>query len=549
MQFLTRCIARCAGLLVFAVSLNGCTPFTEYIHNGFKVGPNYQKPPAPVEKKWIDAADQRLRTESNDLSKWWTVFNDPVLDSLICSAYHQNLTLRQAGFQILAARAQRNIAIGNLFPQTQQATGDYTRNAVSTEIANRSFGNQSLTPQRFFQQWDGGFNLSWERDFWGNFRRAVESAEATLDASVENYDAALVTLLGDVATAYVEIRTLQAEITFTQANVDLLRKTLGIAEARFKAGTTSELDVDQAQTNLSQTAALIPQLRTQLRQANNQLSILLGIPPEDLLPRLGRADIPTAPVDVGTGIPADLLRQRPDVRQAERQAAAQSAQIGIADANFYPHLFLDGTIGYSAEFFGRLFRPTAFTGTFGPTFQWNILNYGRILNNERAQDAQFQALVVAYQNLVLTAAEEVENGLVSFLEAQAQAKFQGESVTAANKAVTVALAQYVAGKVDFNTVAVVEQTLVTQQNLLAQAQGSIALGLVQVYRSLGGGWQIRYTDCDPQGALQPTASELPGPRRLTGSAPGADVGSLLPAAETRAADPHPAQLGTPIFTK
>src|SRR5262249_49160679 len=191
---------------------------------------------------------------------------------------------------------------------------------------------------------------------------------ATLDASVENYDAVLVTLLGDVATAYVQIRTLQAQIKLTQANADLQRKTLVIAVARFKGGTATELDVDQAQSNLSQTESQIPQLRIQLRHANNQLSILLGIPPADLPPRLGAADRPSAPVDVAAGIPADLLRRRPDVRKAERQAAAQSAQIGIAEADFYPHLFLNGNFGYSAEHFNRLFRPTAFQGTFGPTF-------------------------------------------------------------------------------------------------------------------------------------------------------------------------------------
>jgi NodT family efflux transporter outer membrane factor (OMF) lipoprotein len=540
-----------AGLLVFAVSLCGCTPVTEYIHNGFKVGPNYSKPPAPVAKNWIDVADKRVRTESDDLSKWWTVFNDPVLDSLVCSAYRQNLTLRQAGFQILLARAQRNIAIGNLFPQTQQATGDYTRNAVSLEDANRQGG---IITKQFFPQWDFGFNLSWQLDFWGRYRRAVESAEDTLDASVDNYDAVLVTLLGDVATAYVQIRTLQAQIKFTQANVDIQRKTLVIATARFKGGMTTELDVDQAQSNLSQTESEIPQLETQLRQANNQLSILMGIPPEDLLPRLGPADIPTAPVDVGVGIPADLLRRRPDVRQAERQAAAQCAQIGIAEADFYPAIALNGTFGYSAESFNRLFRPTAFEGTFGPSFQWNIFNYGRILNNVRAQDAQFQALVTAYQNIVLTAGQEVENGLVSFLKAQEQVKFLSTSVKAAEKAVTVALAQYEGGTVDFNRVALVEQNLVVQQNLLVQAQGSIALGLIQVYQALGGGWQIRCTGCEtkglpPQGGSRPSEEELPAPRTPNGPAPWSQVWPLPPTAATSAVDPARAQLGTPMVKK
>ena len=181
---------------------------------------------------------------------------------------------------------------------------------------------------------------------------------------------------------------------------------------------------------------------------------------------------------------------------------------------FRSHLFLNATFGYSAQFFNRLFRPTASQGTFGPSFQWNILNYGRILNNVRAQDAQFQALVAVYQNTVLTAAQEVENGLATFLEAQAQVQFLRESVRAAEKAVTVALAQYTGGKVDFNRVALVEQNLVAQQNLLAQARGSIALGLIQVYRALGGGWQIRLTGCSP-GDLPPTQPpDAPTPEKI-----------------------------------
>ena len=463
-----------------------------------------------------------MGTESDDLSKWWTVFNDPVLDSLVCSAYRQNLTLRQAGFQILAARAQRNIAIGNLFPQTQQATGDFTRNAVSLENANTKNITQQFTPR-----WDYGFNLSWELDFWGRYRRAVESSEATLDVSVDNYDAVLVTLLGDVATAYVQIRTLEAQIKLTRANVDLQRKTLIIAQARFKGGTATELDVDQAQSNLSQTESQIPQLKIQLRQSNNQLSTLLGVPPEDLQARLGPAGIPTAPAEVAVGIPADLLRRRPDVRKAERQAAAQSAQIGIAQAEFYPHIAIEGNFGISAESYNRLFYPTARQGTFGPSFQWNVLNYGRIVNNVRLQDAQFQALVAGYQNAVLAAGQEVENGLATFLESQDQVKSLAESVKAAEKAVTVALAQYEGGKIDFNRVALVEQNLVQQQNLLAQAQGNISLGLIQVYRALGGGWQIRCTDCESK-------EEPPAPRRL---------------ADTPAAKSPQARFGTPLVTR
>jgi NodT family efflux transporter outer membrane factor (OMF) lipoprotein len=350
---------------------------------------------------------------------------------------------------------------------------------------------------RFYNQWDYGFKLAWELDFWGRFRRAIEAANASLDASIENYDAVLVTLLGDVATYYVQLRTFQQRIEYAKDNVKLQRETLKIVEARFKAGTTTKLDVVQARSTLEQTEAQIPELEISLRQANNQLCILLGIPPQELQARLGPAPIPTAPAEVAAGIPADLLRRRPDVRRAERQAAAQSAQIGVAEADFYPYISINGTIGYSAEQFKNLFRTNALAGSIGPSFQWNILNYGRILNNVRFQDAKFQELVAAYQNTVLSASQDVESGLVTFLRAQERTKFQAASVADAEEAVKVALQQYQAGTIDFTRVTQLEQALVLLQDTLAQARGEIALGLIQVYRALGGGWEIRLGACEP----------------------------------------------------
>jgi NodT family efflux transporter outer membrane factor (OMF) lipoprotein len=493
----------CGCLFALLLSLCGCTPITEYIANGFKVGPNYKKPPAPVAQNWIEAGDKRVRSQSDDLSKWWKVFNDPILDQLICFAYQQNLTLREAGFRVLEARAQLGIAVGSIFPQTQDAYGTYTRTAISRQIAS-----SGLNSKHFFSAWDFGFNLAWEIDFWGEFRRAIESANDTLDASVEDYDDVLVTLLSDVATNYVLMRTTEQRIKYARDNVELQEKTVKVIEGRRDAGVARQLDVDQARSVLAQTAATIPPLEITLRQTINQLCILLGIPPEELRAKLGPGPIPTAPVDVAVGIPADLLRRRPDVRRAERQAAAQSAQIGVAEANFYPHISILGTIGYSAQEFKNLFRSSAFHGTVGPSFEWNILNYGRILNNVRFQDAKFQELVALYQNTALTAAQEAENGLVTFLKAQEFAKLQGESVDYADKAVKVVLAQYELGIVDITQLIQIELNLVVQQDTLAQAQGEIPTGLIQTYKALGGGWQLRIDGCDPN-------EPLPLPRPVT----------------------------------
>ena len=269
-----------------------------------------------------------------------------------------------------------------------------------------------------------------------------------------------------------------------------------------------------------------------LRQTNNQLCILLGIPPEELGPKLGSAPIPTAPTEVAAGIPADLLRRRPDVRRAERQAAAQSALIGVAEADFYPHIAITGTIGYSAQHLKDLFRSASLAGAVGPSFQWNILNYGRILNNVRLQDARLQELLIVYQNTVLTAAQDVENGLVIFLRAQQRAQFQAASVADAEEAVKIALKnQWPAGLIDFTRVTQLEQNLVQVQDTLAQARGEIGLGLIQVYRALGGGWQIRLTGCEPSALPLPAepgkAREIlpsPTPQEAAGPAKANRVG-------------------------
>jgi NodT family efflux transporter outer membrane factor (OMF) lipoprotein len=502
-----------------ALSLGGCTPLHEYVHNGFKVGPNYREPPVPVARGWIEENDPRVRKERDDLSHWWTVFNDPALALLIDTAYRQNLTLREAGFRVLAARAQLGIAVGELFPQTQYMNGDFAQREVSLAVANKA-----ATPQRSFPQWDYGFGLAWEVDFWGKFRRGVEQADDNLQATAYDYDAMLVTLLGDVATAYVQLRTAQQQLEYLKQNIELQKESLRIAQARLKAGATTELDVDQAEVTLTQTESQVHLQEIAIRQAIHRLCVLIGIPPEDLRAKVGPAPIPKPPTDVGPGVPADLVRRRPDVRRQERYAAAQCAAIGIADADFYPAISINGTIGYSAQQFGRLFSEQGFRGSAGPSFQWNILQYGRLLNNVRLQRAQFEVLVATYQQQVLTAAEEVENGLVTFLESQGRARSLEQTVAAAEKAVKVAVAQYTDGKIDFNRVAVLEQNLVQQQQALADSRGQVAQGLIQVYRALGGGWEIRCAG----GAASPPPPErevLPPPRPLESGQPVPDVGA------------------------
>jgi NodT family efflux transporter outer membrane factor (OMF) lipoprotein len=493
--------------LLVVLSFCGCTTFSEYIHNCFKVGPNYRRPPAAVAEDWIDAQDKRLRRgPDDDLSQWWKVFHDPILDTLICSAYQQNLTLRQAGFRVLEARAQLGITVGTLFPQVQNMTGSYEREAISSRTANRTI---SSTVKQFFGQWNYGFNLAWELDFWGRFRRAIESDRASLDASIDGYDDVLVTLLSDVATAYVQMRTLEKRIEYAHRNAAIQRVTYEIALSRKKGNLAAGLDVDQALSTLKQTEAGIPELEIALRQSTDLLCTLLGIPTEELRARLGPGDIPTAPPDVVVGIPADLLRRRPDVRRAERQAAAQCAQIGVAESAFYPHVSIVGTIDYQAEHFKNLFTPKALSGNISPGFTWDILNYGRFFNNVRLQDARFRELVAAYRQTVLTANQETEDALVVFLKAQERTRLQKESADAGRLAVKAIQDLWKNGLLtDYTRVAQLEQTQVVLEDTLAQAEGEIALGLIQVFKALGGGWQIRLTGC-PEAPICPQPASPP----------------------------------------
>jgi NodT family efflux transporter outer membrane factor (OMF) lipoprotein len=287
------------------------------------------------------------------------------------------------------------------------------------------------------------------------------------------------------------MRQYQEQIALARHNVELQNDVLKIVQARFRFGRANELDVDQAQSTLSQTEAQVPAFEILLRQTQNRLCVLLGMPPADLQSRLGQKSIPTAPSEAVVGIPAQLLERRPDIRRAERNAAAQAQQIGIAQADLYPHISIIGTLGYSAVNASQLFTYSAFNGSVGPSFQWNVLNYGRIINDVKLQDAKFQETLLIYRNTVLTANQEAENGLVTFLRAQGRTKILTESVRASDTAYRIVVSQYRAGTVDFNRVDTIEQNLVQQQDLQTQARSQIATGLIQVYRALGGGWQIR----------------------------------------------------------
>ena len=475
------------GLIALASFVTSCTT----------LGPDYKKPEAEVSQQWIDIDAPRVNSVPADLADWWAVFNDPVLNSLVEMAYTQNLTLRIAGLRILEARANLGIAVGSKYPQVQQINGNATR----VEISDNDPGSKLV--DRHFDSTEATFDLAWEIDFLGRFRRAIESAEAQFDASVADYDDVMVALASEVARAYVLIRTFEERLALAEQNVVTQERALRIADVKFRNGAVTELDVQQARAILANTEALIPVLETGLRQVKNALAVLLGLTPRDMSDLLqGPAPIPAAPFEVSTGVPAELLRRRPDVRRAERFLAAQSAQIGVSITDLYPRFSLVGSVGFrtsdSSETsftmdsgLSDLFDSDSATGFLGPFFSWNIFNYGRIKNNIRVQDARFQQLLINYQNTVLTALAETENAIVAYLRSHEQANFLGKSVKAAQRSVQLSLIQYREGTTDFDRVLNTLTFLVEQQDKFTATTGDIATNLVAMYKALGGGWQVR----------------------------------------------------------
>ena len=472
--------------LLALLSLGACT----------KVGPDFEPPEAPLQGTWLEVSDERVKANPADFSTWWQVFDDPILTELIDTATKQNLTLQAAGLRVLEARAQLGIAVGAQYPQVQDAVGRYRHNKNSKNAPNESANDRN------YQDLKVGIDATWELDFWGKFARAIESTDARLGATVANYDDFLVILTADVARFYVVVREAEERERLARENAEVQRRTLRIANARFRAGAVTELDVQQARGVLAETESEIPRFQILRRQSQNALAVLLGIPPAQLLAILGgEGKIPSAPEQVAVGVPNELLRRRPDIRRAELEAAAQSAQIGVARAQLFPAFSLGGFVGMrtSATVDGRsknanlgdIFSPDSFTGFVGPSISWPFLNYGRLTNNVRVQDARLQALIADYQNAVLEAYREVEDGLIGFLRSREQAGFLTTSVQASQRAVQLALLQYRQGTADYTRVLETQTALVERQDNLAVAQSAIAQNLILSYRGLGGGWQLR----------------------------------------------------------
>lgn len=471
-------------LVVMVAFSAGCT----------MVGPDFVTPDSKTPEAWSKQQDQRINVQADEHRDWWKAFNDPALNALIENAYESNLQLQVAGLRILESRAILGRVEGFIYPQSQNLGANVSRIKLS-ENAEPISNLPSPISEQFddsFTNYGIGLDAAWELDFWGKYRRAIESADANLAASVANYDDVLITLTGDVASAYITLRSLQERLDIARRNVVVQARSLEIAQVRFDQGITTELDVQQAKSLLFNTESLIPLIDTQIVKTKNALSILLGRPPENLAEILGRNDmLPKIPTSLNVGVPGELLRRRPDVRRAEMQAATSSAQIGVAKADFYPSFQLLGSVGYVADSTGDLISSDSVAGIGGFGFMWKFLNYGRIENQVRINDARFQQAITAYQLTVLAAAQEVDDALVSFINSQTEREKKAASAKAAERAVQLAMTQYRDGVTDYTTVLDTQRIQLAQQDALVAAKSKMGLQLIAAYRALGGGWQLR----------------------------------------------------------
>lgn len=462
------------------------------------VGPDYVQPESPLGPEWYEAERAGYAITADEQVRWWRRLNDPVLDQLVELAHTQNNSLKIAGLRILESRAQLGIAVGNQYPQSQAAAGDITAIQASENAANTGAGDLSFT------QFNLGVGASWEIDFWGKFRRGVEAADAGYLASIAGYDQVMILVTAQVCGTYVAIRSLEEQLRITRENITLQQRSYDIVDVQFENGSTSELDVLQARTQLLSTQSSIPQLQTELYQAQHALSTLLGLAPADTRELLGAvSSIPKIPEDVSLGLPADLLRRRPDVRQAEYLAMAQNASVGLAEANLYPSFSLNGSLGLTAagntdttrtgeSGFGQLFDTDSLTYAVGPSFVWPFLNYGRIRNSVRVQDARLQQALIAYRETALQAAREVEDAIVALDGARQQDDLLRETVTTALRSTDVALLRFNEGFADYQRVLSAQQALFAQQSRYVGNKSKVVSSYIALYLALGGGWETRY---------------------------------------------------------
>ncbi len=443
-------------------------------------GPDYAPPEQKLPESWKDGSmgvtHRALGREV--LAEWWSTLHDPILSDLMKKAVANNPDLGQARARIREQRARRNINRAGLFP-ILDASGSHRKSRSSKEMGS---GKET-------DAYSADVDASWELDIFGGTRRSLEASTAELEAGEEDLRDVLVSLLAEVALNYTDVRVLQARMDVVEKNIVLQNQTRELAQSLYDSGLSGGLGVQQAKYNLENTRSQVPVLRISLEEAKNSIALLLGEAPGSVHGALkAHGPVPACPPEIAVGVPADVLRQRPDIRRAERKLAAQTARIGEATADLYPKLSLTGSIGYESLDPDRLFLAGSRSWGFGPRITWPIFRAGSIRSNIEVQSALQEELLGRYESAVLNALGEVENQLTMYMEEQIRKQNLKEARQAAMLALDLALNQYRAGMTDFSDVLDAQRSLLSFEDNLIQSEGNIVSGLVRLYKALGGGW-------------------------------------------------------------
>jgi NodT family efflux transporter outer membrane factor (OMF) lipoprotein len=459
------------ALLSAVFMLSGC----------MTAGPDYSPPEMGTPEAWekeIAGVTTDRQSELKILAKWWTTFNDPLLSDLMERAVAGNLNLKQALNSVRQARIQRGITDADRFPSIN-SSGSAAR-TYSKDMSGDFTGTNSFRL---------GLDATWEADLFGRVKRSIEAADANLEATEESYRDVLVSLLSEVALNYIEVRSHQAQLVVAGSNLKSQEETYNITKWRYQAGLTTELDVENASKNLEQTRSQIPSLKSNLEQAKNRIAVLLGSEPGALDSELDEyRPVPDAANEIALGIPADLLRRRPDLRKAERELAAQTARIGVAEAERYPKISLSGDIGLSALALGDLFSSDSLSTGGSSGISWPVYDAGRIMKNIEIQYAAQEQKLIAYRAALLNALEDVENAMTSYMYDLARRDSLLKASELAEQAAETSRAQYSSGLIDFQSVLEAESTLLTFQNNVVQSDAQIIKDVIGLYKALGGGW-------------------------------------------------------------
>lgn len=448
------------------------------------VGPDYQQPEIAAPDAWHSAAMADIDDDAAALRQWWTSLGDPQLDAFVADVLAANHDLRTAAWRVEEARALRGVAAGSRLPQVE-VSGSASR-AKASDAASASPPDGGFDPATTFE---AGVGASWEIDLFGRIRRAVEAADASVQSAEESYRDVLVSVLAEAALAYVDLRTTRERLRLAEENLKVQDETLKLTQDRFDAGLVSGLDIAQARANRATTMALIPTLIDLEERSLNRLAVLTGQNPGAVHQRFAEpAGIPDEPDDLMLVIPADVIRQRPDIRRAERQLAAQTARIGVATADLYPSFSLTGFVGLRALEAADLANGDALTWNAGLPFRWAVFSGGRIRSQIRAEETRTEQLLSSYEQTILRAFEEVENAVSGYHASRSRRDQLADAVKATHESLDLVLTQYRAGLTNFQNVLDTQRSLLGRQDDYAIAQGQVFESIISLYRSLGGGW-------------------------------------------------------------